>query len=219
MNDKTKRNIAVLINMFIFISTLAWSIHGVIYGAGSGQLGEQMRGAGYFKAFTILSNILLGICALTAAVSLLRGRPGAGCMKLYLTGAAAAGLTFAVVLLFLGPMQLTKGKSFFSMYSNDMFFFHLLNPLLAAINLALFMPRFSCTKKDVAAAVIPTALYSFVYIYFVVITKQWSDFYNFTFGGKVWLTPIVATVLYAATYGIAALLARLSGRQKAGDSA
>lgn len=43
----------------------------------------------------------------------------------------------------------------------------------------------------------------------VLVTKAWKDFYGFTFGGRYWLSPVVAAALYALGYFAAALIKKV----------
>ena len=41
---------------------------------------------------------------------------------------------------------------------------------------------------------------------FVVLKKEWPDFYNFTFGGKEWVSFVTLFVILCVTYAISAIL-------------
>ena len=199
----------IVINIFLFISTIIIVVRNVVYGAGAGQLGSDMYGEGYFKAFTTLSNILLALCALNMLVAVFKGKIPLWISKFYLIGTAAVGLTFIVVLIFLAPLQLFLGKSFFLMYSGSMIFFHFINPLLAMICTILFIPKVRYLKKDILLCEIPTVIYSLVYLFCVEVFKVWEDFYFFTFGGKTWTIPFSMSAMYLLTFVVASSLIKL----------
>ena len=98
------------------------------------------------------------------------------------------------------------------MFSNDMFFFHLINPILSIINFVLLDKRYVLNKKEICMGISTTVIYSFVYLYNVVITKNWSDFYGFTFGGKLYMGLISIVVMYIATLLISFVLTKLNSK-------
>ena len=207
-----KRRILTVINLFLFISTLIVTILGILHGAGEGQLGENMRGAGWLKAFTNLSNMLMGFCALVFLVTAKNGKNPKWAVRLYFAGVCAVGLTFVVVIFFLAPMFAITGKGFFTMYSGSLLFFHFLNPILAVIAMMFLIKKPVLGTKEKLLGLIPTVLYSFLYAYKVVISKEWDDFYNFTLGGKMWMVPVAMLVLYSVTYAIGSLMASVHNR-------
>ena len=210
--NKKKTIISLIINTFLFISTFIVSVNGVAYGASAGQLGDSMKGIGYFKAYTMDSNILMGFLAfmmiafnINSLVKKENDYPG-WMVKTYLVGTTAVTLTFITVCVFLAPMFEITGMGWKMMFKNDLFFFHFLNPLLALFNFIFFIPSQNISRKTRLFGLIPTVIYSIVYMTAVLVLKSWDDFYNFTFGGKLFMVPISLIVMYAATYGISTLL-------------
>ena len=185
---------------------------GVMYGAGKGQLGNNMKNWGYFKAFTVDSNVLSGLCSLIMLVILVKNLVKKTdilpkwAVVLQLVSASAVGLTFLVVLTFLAPMQVAAGHSYFTSFSGDMFFFHFLNPVLAGVMACRFADRYKITMKYKCLAMIPFVIYAIVYVYEAVITKHWMDFYGFTFGGKNQVVPFVVAIIAAAQFFIITVL-------------
>lgn len=218
MSKKSKNIVVLLINLFIVLSTIIITYIGVKNGAGNGQLGKDMIGVGYFKAFTIDSNVLMGICALVMFIfSLIRifnkkEEYPKWVETLYLVGATSLTLTFFTVLCFIAPERAFEGDSFSIMYSGDMFFFHLINPVLAIISCCFF----GCTKeynvKDKIVSLIPAFIYSIVYLVMVVFVGSWDDFYNFTFGGRYYLIGFVMMVMYSVTYLFSFLLTKIHNK-------
>ena len=127
--------------------------------------------------------------------------------------ACAVAVTFVTVTVFLTPMVALNGKSFFLLFKGNSFFVHFLNPLLAIINIILFERTPALSFKNAAIGVIPTLIYSVVYVVLVVGFKIWPDFYNFTFNGTYWALPIVIACMYGMAFGLAAAIYAL--RKKA----
>jgi len=198
----------LIVNLIIALSTIVIAVIGLTRGAGEGQLGSDMVGIRYLIPFTIDSNIVNGLFSLFIFVFCINrlvnedNEVPKWAIRLQYIGAVCTGLTFIVVLLFLAPMQVLMGRSFLVMFSNDMFFFHLLNPLLAAFSFMFLERGHRFTMTDNWLALIPTVCYAVVYCIQVVGTKQWTDFYGFTFGGKMFLAPVAIVVMAAATFGI-----------------
>lgn len=210
-----RKTVACLINGFLALSTAIIVFIGVTRGAGEGQVGEGMYGLGYLKAFTNLSNLLMGFSALLMLISIIKGSVSKSLARLYLSSTVAVGLTFTVVLIFLAPLQVLWGRNFFAMYSGDMFFFHFFNPLLAAIFVIFLLPSEGFSMKDILFCEIPTFLYSVVYLFCVAVFKIWTDFYFFTFGGKMWIAPLSMCAMYLLTFAVSFFLIKLNKKHAA----
>ncbi|MBR6426591.1 MAG: hypothetical protein IKS28_02060 [Clostridia bacterium] len=209
MKNKIKSVILVSACLFIAVSAALTVYGGVTRGAGEGQVGENMTGAGYFKAFTVDSNILCAVASLATAVFAVpvmlgkRERIPEWAAVLQYVGSVAVGLTFLTVVLFLGPVY-AGSRGFLFMFSGDMFLFHLLNPLLS-VACSVFLVDGEIRRRDNFLALVPTTLYGSVYCA-MVVSGKWSDFYFFTFGGHFYLIPAVFAVMLAVTYLIGLLI-------------
>jgi len=216
-----KRTICCLVvNIIISLSTIIVTVIGLTEGAGEGQVGFGMIGLRYFMPYTMDSNILNGLFSLFIVIFCINrlvnmeNEVPKWAIRLQCMGAVCTGLTFIVVLLFLAPGQVVAGRSFLAMYSNDMFFFHFLNPLLAAFSFMFLESGHSFTRIDNRLMLIPTVCYTVVYTVQVGFIKQWPDFYGFTFGGKMYLTPISIVLLWLVTYGIGHLYIRVHNKRE-----
>lgn len=164
-----------LINIFIAVAAFGSWAAMTLYG--QSMLAEP--GLGNLRFFTVLSNLLAGIAAVTWLV--MSGRGGEGLRKaetLKFVAAAAVGLTFTVVMVFLGPLY-----GYPMMFSGANLFFHLLIPLAAAGEI-IFLSDAEYTGRDNMLAVIPTLVYGSVYLLNNIINGigEWpdtNDWYSF----------------------------------------
>ena len=169
------RRIRKIVNVFIIIAVMGSWLTMTFYG--NGTLSEN--GLRNLRFFTILSNLL---AALAAAIWLaVSGRSDAGrrtAERLKYIAAAAVGLTFTVVMVFLGPLY-----GYPMMFAGPNLFLHLLVPL-TAIAEVIFLSDAVYTARDNALAVIPTLLYGAVYLLnnYINGTGEWpdtNDWYSF----------------------------------------
>lgn len=205
--SKNRRTLLLIANAFLLISTLILTLRGVLRGAGKGQLGNSMIGLGYFKAFTIDSNVLNGVISFMIIKSIIKERLNKhfrltrDLVLWQFVAASATGLTLFVTATFLSPMLSMTGRSYFISFYKDMFFFHFLNPVLTGILFVYSYQDYLFDKKEIRLALIPTVVYSS--IYFVLVSfKLWPDFYGVSFGGKIWAMPIVFTIICLVNYWI-----------------
>lgn len=210
---KTAKKITLaVVHLFIFVITVILTIKGVFYGAGEGQLGENMINLGYFKAFTVDSNDLTAIASFIMSIYLIVSVikkedkiPYWAILFQYIS-AVAVGLTFITTATFLAPTQVSIGNSYWLYFSGDMFFLHFLTPVLA-IGAYIVGPSVSkFSRKENLLGLIPLTLYAIVYVTNAVILKTWSDFYGFTFGGHDWVVTPVLIVIYLVTFLIGKIM-------------
>jgi len=215
-----KTILTIIINCIIAINVTIVALLGIICGAGDGQLGNYVIGLGYLKPYTMDSNILAGVIALLVVIFSIKGIKNGRrqmprwLMNAYLMGTTCLDLTFLIATAFLAPMEVAAGRNYFIMFSKDMFFFHFLNPLLATITLVILLEEYSFSFVDRIIGMAPTIVYSIIYFVMLVVLKQWEDFYNFTFGGKYYLIPIVVAIIYGITVAVSWVLAYMHNRFK-----
>lgn len=116
-------------------------------------------------------------------------------------------LTAVTVAFFLAPLRFINGENGLTIFMNDMFFFHLVNPALAVYSLLYLFDGTAINKTSRLFCFIPPTLYSSVYNTHVLILRDWEDFYNFTFGGNYLLASFSALANIVAIYTIATLFA------------
>lgn len=216
MNAKKRNIIALIINGTIALTSFVIMINGIAKGASSGQVGEDMVGLGYFKPYTIDTNVLNGIISFMMATfniyNLIENKDELPRFLVVgqLISTVGVTVTLMTVIFFLAPTQYMAFGGFIWLFINDMFFFHLVNPILSILNFIFINKRYDLNNKEVLMGMLTTIAYSFVYTYNVVITKSWSDFYGFTFGGKLYMAVISIIVMYLVTYLFSYLLVKLN---------
>ena len=185
---------ALIINIFVVIATTAICTSYWFYT--NNPLVES--GFDSFKFFTTDSNILAAVSSLVLIpfeIQILRGRrktlPHAA-VVLKLVGMTSVMLTFTTVMTVLLPQYdpafLLLGTATYT---------HVLGPLSALVTF-LFLETDSKIKlPETLFALIPTALYGSVYMYNVLISHDWLDFYTFNKGGYWYISVIV---IFAVTY-------------------
>ncbi len=192
--------ISLLLNafvvLFVLLSTLAFFRRG-----GQGNMKEGGKKALIY--FTVDSNLLcalacLGLCAWDA-LALLRG--GAAVPRWLdlckFTGSVAVGVTFVTTLCYLLPV--TK-FNFKLPYAGWNLFLHALCPLAAMLSWALAERSAPSAFPWVLLGLIPTFLYGAVYLWKVVVKKQWEDFYHFNVGGA-WYAAVAVMLLLSFAIG------------------
>ena len=172
-----------------------------------------------FRYFTTDSNLLMAAIALIYAGFnvLCLIRPDTVQPKwlhvLKFIGTTAVSVTFVTVVIFLGPTAAMKSgaRGYFRMFEGNVFFLHFLCPVLAILSFTLLERGSRLTPAETLWALIPTLIYSVVYLIMVVLVKHpWPDFYGFTFGGKLWAIPFSMVGMYTLTFALATAL-RVSG--------
>ena len=166
-----------------------------------------------FKFFTTDSNILSAIAALVIVIfqiRILRGKadeiPRWAVILKYI-GATSVMVTFATVMLFLGPMY-----TYFFVLKGNSLYMHLFGPLLALVSIWFFEPYCMIRKREIHLAVLPMAIYGAVYLTEVLIIGffgGWDDFYGFNTGG-MWYVSI--SLMIIGTYILAAVIRLLHNR-------
>ena len=171
LDGRKRKYVNIFIAVAAFGSWIAMSLYG------QSMLAEP--GLSNPRYFTVLSNLLTGTAAVIwLAVS---DRGGEGLRRaetLKFVAAAAVGLTFTVVMVFLGPLY-----GYPMMFTGANFFFHLIIPLVAAAEI-IFLSDAAYTARDNLLAVIPTLIYGSIYLLnnYINGIGEWpdtNDWYSF----------------------------------------
>ena len=169
---------AIALDLAIFLCT-AWAYIGCFHDEEGWRL---QRGLSVLRYFTIQSNLLCGLAALAAAISLLAGGVPHWIWLWKYIGTAAVTVTLLTVLFFLGP-AVGYGK----LLSGRDLYLHLIGPLLAIVSFC-FCERFYPLSFPLAlTGLIPVILFGTLYLYKVVLCpeeKRWEDFYGYNKNGK-----------------------------------
>ena len=213
MKTKRRNFIDFILNLAIVLSTV-WAVR-YYYIGGPDPLGSV--GKGCYKYFTTDSNILVGIAALVMLLFNVARfiKPDARMPKwvsvFKYAGTSAVALTLITVVLFLGPVfSIGVGiKGYLRMFEGNTLALHLTTPLLAIISLIFFERDNDFSLGDCLIASLPAYVYGIVYFTLVVCLHVWTDWYNFTLGGKGYMIPIALVVMFLASFGISALLKKL----------
>ncbi len=220
-----KLNVAALmINLTVFILTAYSVAHNFrqdiirVPESVNGSELTDFTGIYSFRYFTTLSNAFV---AIAAAIMLFFNVKNVikdeyffprWVMVLKFTATSAVALTFFTVALFLSPLLASYGKSYFTLFRGNGFFFHFLIPALSVVNFIVFEKTPELPFQSTFIAILPTIAYSFVYTIMVAGFKTWPDFYSFTFGERYWVLPITITFMFALSYVISALIFFLRGK-------
>ena len=172
------------------------------------------RGFRNFRYFTVLSNVYSGLVAVVYIILLIcKGKAKDGTLMsiLKLTSSAAVGVTFTVVIIFLGPLY-----GFGRMYAGSNLIFHLIMPLAAMAEFVIF-PAFESGKENAFSfkkclyTGIPVVLYGTGYLINNIVSgtngsgQNPNDFYGFLrWGYPVGILIFVVIVFIAV--GIACFL-------------
>lgn len=167
-----KKKKAITINIIIVLLTIFASIlmfTGIKITHGAEPVLETTK-IGMFKFFTVQSNMFMGIMALLFAIKEIKNKEITKNMyRLKLMSTTAVSLTFIMVFIYLGPISPNGIKS---MLQNSNLFFHLIIPVLSIINFISFEGTDKLKIKDTLYGLIPTFLYSSVYITNLIIHME-----------------------------------------------
>lgn len=160
---------------------------------------DVKRGLNVMKYYTVQSNILCAITALTIAVCILLGGVPRWAWLLKYIGTAAVTVTFMTVMVYLGPAAGYK-----KMFSGADLHLHLFGPLLAIVSFCFFERFHPLSFPLSLTAMIPVVLYGLLYMFKVICCpaeRRWDDFYHFNDGGR-W--PLSFAAMIVGTLGICA---------------
>ena len=164
------------------------------------------KGLKNFRYFTTLSNVFCGLTAFSYLLAIILAKNDRILKSLNtvkIMSSAAVGVTFFVVLAFLGPMY-----GFTRMYRSSNLWFHLLIPLFAMIEFCFI--KFEYPFKKTFYAGIPVAIYGTIYLLNNIINgtgtyPDTNDFYGFLkWGYPIGILAFILILL--SGWGIACLL-------------
>ena len=223
--SKIRWGLSLAVNAYLFISTLVISLSNLLTTRPPDSHNMGFRGVENLMYFTVDSNIFMALCAACVIIFLLKHIGACKQTKQMLSlpgwfhivimaAAVSVGVTFATVAFFLSPGQALLGRGYFSLFTGNNLFFHLINPLLGCADFIWLIPPrdSSYSIAECLYGIIPTAIYGAVYTICVVFIRTWPDIYNFTFGGHFEMAPIPIVTILALAFGIAVLLTRLYNR-------
>lgn len=215
---KTRAITAFILNCLIVISTVL--AVGVYFVSGPDVLGSS--GKDCFKYFTTDSNILVALTALIMLPFNLRQARHPEkeyprwALNLKLVGTGSVTITLLTVVFFLAPIGAMNGglQSFLFFFEGNIFALHLSTPLLAIVCFTAFEREGRLPFSACLWALLPTVVYSIVYLVMVVFVGSWTDWYGFTFGGKNYLAPVSMLAMYLVTFAVAIVLRALRKRKE-----
>lgn len=173
---------------------------------GKGSLAQN--GLGNLKFFTVLSNLLAGAAAVYwLAVSGRDEGKRLRAERLKYVAAAAVGLTFMVVMVFLGPLY-----GYPMMFTGANLFFHLLIPIAAMAEI-IFLSDTGFTRRDNRLTILPPLLYGTGYLGNNIINGigEWpdtNDWYSFLAWGYP-MGIVIFAVICAVTWLLGLMLRKL----------
>lgn len=207
MKAKNKNRLDLILNIAIIVSTLVAT--GVYFVSGPDALGSQKTAC--FRYFTTDSNVLVALTSIVMLVYNIRKNrvpetevPRWALIFRYV-GVTSVTITLLTVVFFLAPMAAMRGglAGYFRFFEGNTFALHFSTPVIAIVAFCLLEKDRKLTVKDSLWALLPTVIYSIVYLVLVVFVKVWTDWYGFTFGGKTVMIPVSMIAMYLLTFGVA----------------
>ncbi len=201
MNETKKTRIFSGISLALNTAIVMMTAYSIVEMLVGNIAGNMSNGTIALRYFTNLSNILVALTALFVIPfdinSLISGKDEIPYWVLVFkfVGTTAVTVTFLTVMLFLGP---TIGYA--PMLAGPNIFLHLIIPIVAIISLVGVETGKKVSFRASIFGLIPTVVYSIIYVSCVVFAGIWDDFYGFTFGGKNWAVPLSMVGMYLATF-------------------
>lgn len=196
MTDKKKIKAALAVNILITLATIGVVISYFCGNDGQYHIPPEFR----FCLFTTDSNVLCMLTSVIMAVFEIRFlRTGKPIPKLAVlikfVGTSAVALTFAIVVLFLGPIT-----NFVTMvFGGTSIYMHFFGPIIAFVSFCFLENIHIVSKKALIPAAVPTVIYGIVYAIMVVFVGAdnggWIDFYSFNIGGFWYISFTVIVLL------------------------
>ena len=170
-----KQRIRLIYNFLMLAFVLfAWLI--MFFNTKEGML--TARGFINLKYYTTLSNIFAAAVAAAWIADHFRKKENSAMSVWKLMSAAAVGVTFMVVIGFLGPLY-----GFGTMYVGSNFFLHLVVPLMAMAEFIIFNDK-KLGMKENLFVMLPPLIYGTVYFINTIINgTEGNDIYGFLIWG------------------------------------
>ncbi len=199
-----KQTLRLILNAAIALMVPAAWLY-MVFGSEGGTLSDT--GVKSLRYFTVLSNLLEGGCSALFLLSFRFRRLRRAVEFGKYAAAVAVGLTFATVMLVLGP-----GYGYEHMFLGANLWFHLVVPLLAAAE-SLFLNEAPMGAKENARALLPVLLYGAVY---AVVNLACGQPYPFDVYGFLRRGMAMGLVVFALLTGLSYLigLALRKGNQR-----
>ena len=219
MRKRVFNLLSLLTNLFIIflnVSSIIYNFRSDILHDADEVWPDYVRGWTSLTFFTNLSNILLVVACVILLVynikNILHDRyefPRWAFTVKYVA-VCATTLTMLTVVVFLSPLMVYMGKSYFELFKHNSLFLHLISPLFGLFSLIFFERTQNFGFKKTFLGVVPTAIYSVFYVIMVIFIGQENgglpDYYGLTFGGNNWMIAISGPVMIGMTYLISYLV-------------
>lgn len=197
--SRKKLILSLIMNSVIVITTIAVVISYFFGNDGEYNIPPSFR----FFLFTTDSNVLCMLSSLILipfeirAITSNKDLPKAAVILKYV-GTSAVGLTFMVVILFLGPTMGYREM----LFSGTSVYMHLCGPILAFVSFCFVENVYTLKKRTIPLAVIPAFIYGTLYLIEVIVIGYenggWKDFYGFNTGGLWYLFSVGLILLSTA---------------------
>ena len=204
---ENKSRTGIILNVIVVILCLIGIVLMMTKSPEEGSL--QASGLENFKFYTVLSNVFCGAVALVQLILTALKKDTSKLIPLKLGAVCATTITFVVVAFFFGPLY-----GWPQFYQGGNLYFHLLEPIVAAVEFLAIRKTFIPFRHAVYAAV-PTLLYGIGYALNILINGiggPWpdsNDFYAFlNWGWTVGIIILICITLIA--FGFACLFRKLS---------
>ena len=192
INDM-KKTARIILNAFLAVMIL---IQWVILATGIPDSSFMSGGLRTLKYFTVLSNLLEAAACIIWIITENE--------KIKYVAAASVGLTFTVVMVFLGPLF-----GYLMMFTGPSLWMHGIVPLAAMAEMIIFN-REKMTVRDNLRAVFPMFIYGIFYLGNIIINGiPGNDWYGF----MLWGYPggaAALVIIICVTYGIGLVLRKLN---------
>jgi hypothetical protein len=215
---KSKSVLSLIVNITIIVIT-AYAMSKFFMSTGDANM--QVSGIRSFKYFTNLSNYFAAIAALICIPYNVKNiRKGTNLLprgvylpKFYAT--VTVTVTFLTCVFFLAPINILilapygvpPVRAYLFMFAGNTFILHFLTPVLSILSVILLDATEGFDKKYVKYGMVFVFFYAILYVVMVVFIGPekggWTDFYHFTFGGKMYMAPVSGVVMLFFTWLIA----------------